>query len=239
MTTLFCFPFAGGTGATYRSWQENLPEKTRVTALEMPGRGTRFSEPLLSTMEAVVDDFISIILRQDVSDRTIFFGHSMGALVAYEIARKLQLMGDLRVDALMISGGRSPLNRVPRRDLHKLTDNELARELRRIGGTPEAILQDRELLGFFLPKIRADFKILETFNPNLEGTLDIPLFVCRGERDALISRAQMSAWAPLTTNQVYYEEFSGGHFYLASQPKQLLEWVSNCIESINAGIDMR
>ncbi|WP_420592091.1 thioesterase II family protein [Bacterioplanoides sp.] len=229
MINLFCFPFAGGASNIYRTWEGNLPKDVRVVALDLPGRGRYFGKPLLSTMDEVVNHFICEVKSQSGDGINVFFGHSMGAIVAYEVAKKLQSTDDFYIDSMIVSGHHSPFVVRNNKGFHKMTDKALIAELRRLGGTPEAVLKDRDLLELFLPNIRADFKVLENYLCDEKVTLDIPLFVCRGEQDPEMSKDQMKGWEDVTSANVSYREFSGDHFYLTKQDEQLFDWIYKCL----------
>ena len=159
---LFCFPYAGGNSFIFCSWLNNLPADVELSAIELPGHGTRMAEPLLTRMTELVAAIASDLLPH-LDKPFVFFGHSMGAWVSFEVARWLQSNHDLYPMHLFVSGARAPQLPKLRSPLHQLPEAEFVAALRRLQGTPEAVLEHAELMALMLPILRADFAVLETY----------------------------------------------------------------------------
>lgn len=217
---LFCFPFAGGSGHEFRTWGEQLPN-VEVMGVLYPGRASRFRTPLIDNIEEMVAE-----LKQELTtyqDKPFaFFGHSLGALIAFELTRSLRKTGLPSPELLCVSACDAPhLQPVPPL-IHDLPDDEFIQEIREFGGTPEGILNHAEMLALLLPVLRADLKLLETYQYQEEAPLDIPLFAAGGVNDTVTERENILAWRPHTTADWQSQFFQGGHFYFREVPNSPL-----------------
>jgi medium-chain acyl-[acyl-carrier-protein] hydrolase len=210
---LLCFPYAGGAATTFRNWHDLLPATIEVCPIELPGRGQRFSEPPYRRMEPLLTDLVHDL--QPLLDNPVaLFGHSLGAILAYEIARRREIAGADPVLRLFLSAQRAPHRPDPKPPLHALPEDELLEELRKLGGTPPEIFAQPELLELFLPILRADFELGETFAyPSLEP-LACPISAFAGEGDAEINGDDVMAWQVYTRGEFRVRFFSGDHFFL-------------------------
>ncbi|MBD9628167.1 thioesterase [Ensifer sp. ENS06] len=219
---LFCLPFAGGGAEFYRDWSTMLPDDVEVWPVQLPGRSTRMREPAIDDM-AVLVSTLSDALAPYLSELPfVFFGHSMGALVSYELTHRLRTMSLPMPDALFLSGRSAPSHPVGRFK-HTLPDQDLVEELKRFDGTPRDVLDATELLALVLPVLRNDLKLLETYAFDLNRTpLDIPLFVSGGNADGLVSVESLSGWSEVSTGRTEGRIWDGGHFYLTRQKDAFL-----------------
>jgi medium-chain acyl-[acyl-carrier-protein] hydrolase len=219
---LFCFPYAGAPAAIFREWAEKLNPGIELWAAEYPGHGTRRFEapsnriPLLA--EALVAD-----LRKELAGPFAFFGHSMGALVAFEILRQLAAQSGPEPVCFFISACRPPWDRKPRKTIHDLPEPEFVRALRVLGGTPEEILTNRELAQLFLPVLRADFEAVQTYEPGSDVKLPCPLFLYGGLNDAEVSREDLGRWSTVASGLSPIRMFPGQHFFFHSAGENLLQ----------------
>jgi medium-chain acyl-[acyl-carrier-protein] hydrolase len=221
---LFCFPFAGGAASVFRSWQEALPETVQVCPLQYPGREERFREPLIKDMPTLVTALAAEVTQfNDLP--YIFFGHSMGSLVAFELASLLQRSGQAQPQRLFVSGHAAPHNRkiTP---TQQMTDEQFCNHLRRYGGTPEAVLQNAELMEIFLPILRADFAIRDNYIYQTGGPLDADITAFAGEQDATVEAQELNHWRELTRSNFTLHTFPGSHFFLQSARTQLLATIA-------------
>jgi surfactin synthase thioesterase subunit len=219
---LFCFPHAGGSAAVYRQWGPSLPQQIEVCAIQLPGRGNRFREPPLARMSEIVDALVDALAP--CFDRPFaFFGHSMGAVVAYELARELARRAMKGPSHLFLSGRRPPRIPDPNCALHTLDDAAFVVEIgRRYGGIPTEVLREPEVLALLLPCLRADIGALETHSPLARPPLNVPVSVYGGTEDRLTSADHLEAWRTETTGAFRATMFPGGHFYLERQRPALL-----------------
>lgn len=210
---LFCFSHAGGAASAYYGWGAAL-DMVEVLAVQLPGREGRMREAPITDSRVLIAQLADAI--EPWLDRPfVFFGHSMGALIAYELTLELRRR-NLRMPAtVFVSGRRSPSVEELGNFMHKLNDRDLVLELnRRFSGLPAAITDDAELLALFLPVIRADITLLETHAGRAELPLDVPLSAFGGIDDAGTSTALLAAWQDLVTPPLRVCHFEGGHFYL-------------------------
>ena len=159
---LFCFPYAGGGASIYRQWASKLPVWIEVCAFQLPGREIRMREPghtdLRSAVEEVADTIHSLL------DKPFYlFGHSMGSAISFELARLLRRSGLPQPRHLFVSARRAPQLPQPKEDIHVLPEREFLASIKKLGGTPEEVLKNEELMELFLPTLRADFTLLETY----------------------------------------------------------------------------
>lgn len=219
---LFCFPYAGAGASVYRLWHQDLPPAIEVQALQLPGRETRLHEAPLSRMSDVVAAIVQAL--QPLLDRPFaFFGHSMGALLASEVARTLQQRGAAQPQLLVLSARRAPS--LPDRDspMHALDHDAFVAEIdRRYGGIPKEVMAHRELMELLVPALRADMAAMETHRPQLTPLLEVPVHVVGGAADARVEREQLEAWRELTTGSFGLSIIAGDHFFINSRRAELL-----------------
>lgn len=210
MINLFCFPFAGGGAISYRGLGNRFGG-INVSTLELPGRGTRFSEPLLYELDHIVDDLFGRI-KHRLDNGYAFFGHSMGATVAYALTRRIIEEGLPQPKTLFLSGSRGPsLRRNERR--HLLPQKEFFDMLKALGGCPEEILRERELMELYEPVLRADFAVIDTNRHRESPPLDIPMVIFNGADDS-VSADEAREWRRESTRAIRYFEFPGDHFFI-------------------------
>ncbi|WP_344448702.1 thioesterase II family protein [Actinocorallia aurantiaca] len=214
---LVCFPHAGGGPHLFRTWPSHLPEDVEVLAVCYPGRQDRLSEPGIDRMEPLAD-LISRALSERADVPLALFGHSMGALVAYEVA--VRLPGDA-VSALLVSAHPAP-HRMPPPSAEPPTDDELLHAMAGLGGTDPALLAHEGMRDLVLPALRADHELLRAYRPRNPAVVDIPVTGYLGEDDPLAGPPDLAAWADLTTGGFGTCVLPGGHFYLVPAERELV-----------------
>jgi medium-chain acyl-[acyl-carrier-protein] hydrolase len=222
---LFCFPFGGAGASVYRDWQHALPKSIEVCPVQPPGREERLSEKRFTALAPLVSE-LSEVLEPYLDRPFAFFGHSMGALISFELARHLRRFNQPMPAYLFISGRPAPqipLNDPPTFDL---PDPEFIEELRKIQGTPESVLQNPELMALFMPLLRADFELCQTYHYDHELPLNCPFFVFGGLTDSDISQESLVAWRAQTTSPMQLQMFPGDHFFLLNAQQSLLKIIS-------------
>jgi medium-chain acyl-[acyl-carrier-protein] hydrolase len=223
---LFCFPHAGAGASAYRDWEKELAADLHVCRVQLPGREERSGEPAFTHVSEIAE-----VLAKELQpwfDRPfVFFGHSMGALIAFELTRKLRSVGATLPQHLFVSGRAAPHLPSRTRSIHHLCEAEFKRELRLLNGTPEQVLQDNELMRFLLPTLRADFSVCETYVPPDEDPLPVPITAYGGESDSRASFQELEEWCRHTNLRSTVQMFPGDHFYLqAERPKLLASMLS-------------
>lgn len=223
---LFCFPYAGGGAQIFNSWQRafTAPTGIQVCPVQYPGRGGRLSESAFTDCRALVEAFVPHILP--LLDKPFaFFGHSMGAIIAFEVAQLLRRQLGLQPAHLFVSGRRAP--QIPSRQppTYNLPDAEFTEELRRLNGTPTQVLEHSELMQLVLGIIRADFMLTQTYTFAPEPPLSCPMSIFGGLQDEGITREHLAAWCEQTTGGCSLRMFSGDHFFLQTAEGLLLQTI--------------
>jgi len=217
---LFCIPNAGGAASTFAPWRGLATAGVEVCPIQLPGRAERFAEAPHERATVLVDALLAAI-GHEFTGRYVLFGHSMGAALAYELARRFAVTGTPPVH-LVVSGRSAPHLADVCRPLRDLPLDELIAELRTIGGTPEAILRERELMDRLQVLLRADFSVNETYRCPAGEPLDVPLTVLGGDSDPRAPVASLHAWEALTTGAFDVRVYPGGHFFLQDRPAELV-----------------
>lgn len=222
---LFCFPYAGGGASVFRGWPRALPAGVEVCAVQPPGREGRLAEPPFTRMAALVEAMEGALLPW--MDRPFaFFGHSNGAVMAFELARRLRAAGRRGPLHLFASGRPAPQVELTDPPVHALPDAEFVAELRRLEGTPEEVLESPEMMELLLPLLRADFALSETYEYRGEPPLAVPLSAYGGRTDGEVPEWQVAAWEAQTTRAFRLRMFPGGHFFLAEDRDPVLAELS-------------
>ncbi len=221
---LFCFPYAGGSAAIFRTWPNNLPSNVEVCAVEYPGRGRQIKSSPLTRLEPLIEAIAPVLLPY-LDKPFAFFGHSMGGLVSFELTRLLRSQYSLTPFHLFISARSAPQLPLIKAPLHVLSDSDLQDELRSLNGTPKAVLENPELMQMFLPILRADFAVLETYIYTQEQPLECPITVFGGLQDQEVSHEALQAWQEQTIAALSLHEFNGDHFFIHSYPELLFKFI--------------
>ena len=232
---LFCFPYSGANASMYYSWVDILPASVEVNPVQLPGHGNRVSEIPYTSLPALIDAVESALLPY-LDKPFAFFGHSMGALVSFELARRLQNKHATSPVYLFVSGHNAPQIPDETEHIHALSEHEFLDKLRMLNGTPEEVFQDPELRDLLIPVLRADFTVCETYIFDADQLLDCPICACGGLGDKYIDRNGLQAWSELTSNTFSLRLFPGDHFYLNKERMYLLQAVA---QEINSVIDLR
>jgi medium-chain acyl-[acyl-carrier-protein] hydrolase len=222
---LFCFPYAGGSSLIFRTWSNRLPTTVEVCPIELPGRGTQMKLAPFTRLEPLVQALAPVLLPY-LDKPFAFFGHSMGAIVSFELTRLLCTEYGKMPAHLFISGRRAPQIPDSNQPVHDLPEAEFKEELRRLNGTPEAVLQNAELMQLLLPILRADFAVLETYLYSNKPPLNCPITAFGGLQDQEVSYDELQAWQNQTNAAFSVQMFTGNHFFLHSAQPLLLEFIS-------------
>jgi surfactin synthase thioesterase subunit len=222
---LFCFPYGGGAARAYRPWTKTLPPEIDVCAIQLPGRGNRLREPPLTKMSLAVE----LVGREIVSllDRPYaFFGHSMGAILAFEVVRLMRRGGYQSPAHLFVSGHKAP--QIPKTEpfTYNLPDAEFIAELQRLNGTPLEVLEHPDMMRMMLPLLRADFESIQTYSYQHEPPLDCPITALGGLLDPDISRETLEPWREQTTATFNLKMFAGDHFFLHKDQASVLRVIA-------------
>ncbi|WP_240138477.1 thioesterase II family protein [Streptomyces sp. MUM 178J] len=219
---LVCLPHAGGTAGTFHGWADLLPADVELVAVQYPGRQDRLGEPCVTAMAELADGVAQALLPL-LGRPLALFGHSMGAALAYEVTLRLETLYRARPRQLFVSGHAAPGSPRSSRDLHTQDDAAMVEDLLALGGMDEALTADPGLLPLLLPSMRADLKLIETYQPADARPVGIPLTAYVGDSDPGVPVSDAAAWSDRTSGDFDLRVFPGGHFYLAQQEAEVVK----------------
>jgi medium-chain acyl-[acyl-carrier-protein] hydrolase len=232
--TLLAFPHAGGTASMVRRWTDLLPDWCDVWAVQYPGRESRFTEMPHDRAEPLADAIATAIAPR-LRGPVFFFGHSMGALLAFLVTQRLMAAGKPAPHHLIVAGRRAPHLPDPFEPAHRLPEPQFIARLRRLNGTPPEIFQHADLMEILLPMLRADFGISETYQHKPTLPLSCPLTVLGGTRDPMATRDELCAWAAHSPDGMTMHMFDGDHFFIRSAQAAVLHRVSAIAADVAGG----
>jgi surfactin synthase thioesterase subunit len=218
---LVCFPHAGGSASFYLPLSTALRDRFDVLAVQYPGRQDRRAEETIDSIP-VLADRVYAALRPWLADGPVaFFGHSMGAVVAYEVARRMEREAGISPTALIVSGRRAPA-RLRTETVHRRDDDGVVAELRRLSGTDGSLLADDDIVRMILPAVRGDYRAIETYAYEPGPPLTCPVTAFIGDDDSQVTVDEALAWADHTSGLFELIMFRGGHFYLTARREETI-----------------
>lgn len=224
--TLICFPHAGGAASFFRPWQDLLSPDIDVLAVQYPGHEDRLAEPLVEAMNDLVNAIVKAILP--ICDEPIaLFGHSMGAIAAYEVAMQLEARGR-PVRALLVSAHPAPHRQRP--SSPPQTDDGYAYEIARLSGGALQVPDHEVFRDLFLPALRNDYQLVCSYRYEHREKLRSPIVALLAEDDTEANSDEVMAWREITAGEFDLECFTGGHFYLVSQMERLARIMDRCFD---------
>lgn len=220
---LICLPYAGGSRQVFAPWQSALQRRIELVTPELPGRGHRIMEPPLNRLADVVD-WLMVELGDHLTGDFSLWGHSMGALLAYELSHAVKRRTGQQPRHLFVTGALPPPFRRRADAYRHLDDEELIASLALMNGTPPEVLANRELMALLLPSIRADFAVCETYawNPRPD-MLQVPITVVGGDCDPDIALEKLQGWRTCTHGETRVIDMKGDHFFLRNHVNTLAE----------------
>jgi len=233
---LFCFPYAGGSASIFSSWSRALPNFIQVFPVHLPGRGTRLAEESWRRIDQLADAITEDLLPVFQEKPFALFGYSMGASLSFEVAGRLSRRHQIEPQALLIGARRAP--QFPNDDppTHHLPEEEFIHELKRLNGTPTAVLESAELMELMIPVLRADFEAVETYEYSPSTPLKCPFFIMGGTEDEDIRREFLEGWRMHTLSMCPVTMFPGDHFFMHSQKEMLLKFIAGRLADLLARI---
>ncbi len=224
---LYCFPFAGGGASVYRQWSRQLPVAAAVCPVQLPGREERWTEEPITDLTHLIDT-LTEVLWPWLDVPFAFFGHSMGALMAFELAREIRRRNGPKPIHLFVSGARAPHAVDHDPPIHHLPDAEFVAELAaRHNGIPHDVMENDELMELVLPLLRADFSMCEQYRHVDDEPLDCPISVYAGDGDAKVNYESLAGWSDHTRGGASIRVFPGDHFFVTRESSRVLEALSN------------
>jgi len=225
-TKLFCFPYAGGSGVMYNRWRPLLDPSIELQMIEIPGRGRRFADPLVHTLDEMADDLLRQMRGALDGSPFLLFGHSMGALLVYELARRIRAELGLEPAHAFFSG-RYPPHYLEIHRYHELPDDEFQQCVARLGGLPDELLANPPVLKLFLNVLRADFAAVETYQHHDTTPLRCDISVLYGEDDVDMAICDPREWARYTTGTCRWHGYPGGHFFIHEHAERIVRLINH------------
>lgn len=220
--TLLCVPFAGAGPSFFHPWRELSAGRRRVTAVELPGRERRLMErPYRNVVEAAKNEIDDIVADLGEGTRTVLFGHSLGAVLAYELVHLLSTRG-VHVERLIVSGSPGPWTQRERRATG-LPDEEFLARVEEFAGFRHEALDHPEMRELILPVLQADCEMHENYLPSTDDPVSVPICSLRGDCDGLVTAQEAQQWRDATTADFSYVEFPGDHMYLVDRGREVLD----------------
>lgn len=229
---MFCFPYAGGGASAYRGWGSSLPPDVEVCPVQLPGRESRLREAPFETPEPLVKALAEALQPYLQGLPFVFFGHSMGAMLSFELARELRRRGQTLPLHLFVSGRRAPQIPDLEEPIHALPEPEFIVKLRELNGTPEEVLQHAELMKLLIPVLRSDFAVNETYVYTEEEPFDLGISCFGGLGDKEVTRDDCAVWKEQTRGRFRLRMLPGDHFFVHSAKDMILESVARDLAEV-------
>ncbi|MDQ1536614.1 MAG: hypothetical protein QOE58_1007 [Actinomycetota bacterium] len=226
---LVCFPHAGGSASFFHPMSVRFSPDAEVVSLQYPGRQDRRREPCIATIDELAD-LIAEQLRSLSEKPTVFFGHSMGAVLAFEVARRLEENGPGAPKAIVATGRRGPATQRDEK-IHLRTDDEIIEEVRLLNGADLTLLDD-EFIQMALPSIRNDYRAIETYLSDEGRTVSCPITVMTGDADPKTTVEEAGAWSEHTTGSFRVDVYKGGHFFIVEHQVAVNDEVEQQLKSL-------
>ncbi len=232
---LFCIPYSGASAAVYTAWKKDISPEIEICPIELSAHGRRMNEPVYEDLPSAVKDVALHILKLlKKNEPYAILGHSMGALLAFEVYHVLVAAGVHEPVCMFFSGRKSPQDQVASTEFYKAADDDFLKVVYMYGGTTPAIMQNEELRNLFIPILRSDFKLTETYTWREHiNKIHCPIVIANGENDLSVSNADMNRWAELTDNVCNIYTCKGDHFFLFQNTKEMVDIINGQIGSLH------
>lgn len=222
---IFCFPYAGGSSNIYANWQANLGNNVKVIPFELSGRGKRASEKRCDTIDDVIEDFFNSFSTDFFSEPYMLFGHSMGGYIVYKLLEEIRKKEFPMPEQVFVSGAKPPHIKDKSRKDHLLPYDEFLDLIKSYGKTPAEFFESKELLEYFLPILRSDFRIA-SFSIDDESSIvpfDIDFTIFLGDNEGDYTFEEAKEWGIYTKRDIRIHTIKGSHFFIDENPQELLE----------------
>lgn len=234
---LYCFPYAGGNGTAFLSWQATINPKIQICGIQMPGRGARLLDSPATSLQHLVKS-LAQSLAQEPKHSFAFYGHSFGALLAFELARYLHANDRPMPQLLIVSGCDSPPNRTNGLPLHELEGKDFLEALAQYGGTPPEVLEHPELMELATPAIRLDFSLAANYQYCLGKPLPVPITALCGKMDPFVQSETIGLWQSETLLPLTTHWFEGDHFFINSHKNSVVRCIDNALIDVLSKVKM-
>lgn len=227
--SLYCFPFAGGSATYYAEWKQHFTGRAELVPVQLPGRGARMVEPPATDLLGLADELAAVIA--DEPTEVLLFGHSMGAILAFEVARRLTGLGR-PARHLFVSGRPAPPIVRPKSPVSDLPRAEFLQMLRDYGAADNAVFEHDDLLDLLLPMLRADFAMIESYRCAPGPRLTCPITAWCGDSDSGVPPEAMQRWSEQSTGPFSLSVLTGGHFFLTEHHAEVVRDIHAAIRGV-------
>jgi len=229
LITLFCLPYAGGSSAIFHEWKRLMPPSIMLSPIELKGRGKRYNEGYYNDLNEAVDDILFHAKSKISFGEYALFGHSMGSLLSYELYYKILKGGLNKPRHMFFSGYSAPSTTRDKKNLYLLPDREFIKEIIALGGVPEELKLNKEILDLILPNLRNDFKMTETYiHSEKENKIECDITVFNGNDDD-IKLEDILLWKSHSSGETKIYNFTGNHFFINDHTKRIVDIVCDTI----------
>jgi surfactin synthase thioesterase subunit len=229
---LICVPFAGAGASFFNAWK-GVAEGLEPVPMQLPGREKRFLEPAHEDLHAAADELAGHLLADDDDQPALLFGHSLGAVLAFELARRLEDSARFPLLGAVVSGSPDPWSARAERASDQRDDDAFIAAVSRFSDYRHEALDDPMMRELLLPALRADVRMHEEYRPRSGAGLSVPLMTVRGAQDALVSASQVAGWSRASGAQCTHRELPGGHMYFTADPVPLLQLIDRFARSLS------
>lgn len=228
---LFCFPYAGGSALIYKDWQTYLGKSVVVKPFELAGRGRRVIESNYDSLDEAVEDILESLEHEFQKGSYSLFGHSMGSIIVFRLLHVIRLKKLPRPKHVFLSGSKPPHLKVKSKNDHLLPHDEFIDVLKEYGGTPDEFFENKELMDFFLPRLRDDFRLAtsEILNETTKEPLDVNITVLLGDSEDDYSQDDAAEWSIYTNKKCIIHTIPGTHFFINENPHDVISLVKKTI----------
>lgn len=228
---IFCLPYAGGSAVTYHKWKKYINPLIKVEPIELKGRGRRFFEVGYDTLEEAVEDIFGIVRNKIEDEQYAIYGHSMGSILAYELYHKIDSQNVIKPKHIFFSGHGAPNSEKKEKGIHLLPDEEFIKKIISLGGTPEEVINNRELRNLVIPIIRSDFRILDNYKyKDGRDKIHCDISVFNGKQDD-ISMEAILKWKEHGDGNFNVYNFDGNHFFINNNVKDITKLINETLMS--------
>lgn len=229
---LFCFPHSGGAASFFRPWKDDFPASLELISVQLPGREERSFEAFVTNVGVLAKQISDNLCMYRDATPFVFFGHSLGSLIAFEVVNELQKRSLSIPEYLIISGHNAPQFQNDKEIIHRLPDELFIKGMMKYQGMSYEVLENKELLAALLPRLRADFTLSETYKYEEKPRIECPILALGGKEDTTVPYSKLKAWENYTTKEFTINLFPGGHFFLNTYKEGVLATISTIIKNI-------
>jgi len=228
---LFCFHHAGGSARVFTPWKNYLNDFIELCPIELSGRGSRMNELFYQTFEEGLNDVFQVILKEVGDSPYALFGHSMGGMMVYELCHRIQKIDFRNPEHIYFSGMKAPGPSITaKKSEGRISDTWIEEKIFQLGGMPEELMHNKEILKLFMPILRSDFHMLETHQYNeLDEKLNTDITILNGVSDDIVTN-DSAKWQAVTSKKLNIYTFEGGHFFINDHVKMIVEIINQTLK---------